>query len=156
MLQSNLLADTLSVVAQGVVLFAMVLYTLPFGNGAMTFLCPTCRVLRECRTPDSRVCVSARSLQSGMEGEQADTIRRIQARAFVCGSLPEHLSVSLRELLDVLLQVDAAMRPSASVMQQMSCGVVAAEGALRWLAEAPSTPVALGAELAASPLPDFS
>lgn len=110
----------------------------------------------KCRTPDSDACVSARLLQSGMQGEQADTIRRIQTRALVCGSLPEHLSSSLRELLDALLQVDPAMRPSASAMQQVSCGAVAAEGTLRWLAEAPATPVSLGAELAPSPLPECS
>ena len=92
-----------------------------------------------------------------MKDDQAATIRRIQNREFVCGALPEQLSLPLRELLDVLMQVDPARRPSASDLQQMSCGTVAAEGPLRWLAEAPFSPVALSAELApGSPFPGLA
>ena len=102
------------------------------------------------------MCFTIDSLQPGMDGQQAETIRRIQSRAFLCGSLPDHLSSPLRELLDVLLQLDPALRPTARDMQMMSCGAVASEGVLRWLAEAPSAPVALGAELAPSPLPELA
>ena len=79
----------------GVVLFAMCLYALPFGNGT--------------------------------GGQAADTIRRIRSRDFT-STLPERLSPSLVDLIDVLLQVDPAARPTAQDLHRVSCGEIAAEG----------------------------